>query len=364
MKILFHLGHPAHFHLFKNTFKSLKENGVEPLILIKKKDILEDLLKRSGFEYLNILPDGRKNGKVGAIWGLAKQDIELLKIARKHKPTLLVGSSLAITHVGKLLGIPSVHFGEDDAELVPQYAKVAFPFATHLVAPNVCSVGKWSDKKVPYSSYQKLAYLHPGNFTPSKEIAGKYVDMDDNYFIIRTVKLNAYHDDNKKGLTPNIVRKLIEMLEGQGKVYITSEIPLENDLEQYRININPIDIHHVMAFANMFIGDSQSMAVESGVLGVPFIRFNDFIGKISVLNEIENHYQLGYGIKSDDPEKLFQTITEIIQMENSREEFQKRRQRMLNEKVDLAKLISAMLLDYPNTIQSIKNDPEFQFTIS
>ena len=41
MKILFHLGHPAHFHLFKNVIKNLKKNKHDVFILIKKKDILE-----------------------------------------------------------------------------------------------------------------------------------------------------------------------------------------------------------------------------------------------------------------------------------------------------------------------------------
>ena len=44
------------------------------------------------------------------------------------------------------------------------------------------------------------------------------------------------------------------------------------------ININPLDIHHVMSFASIYIGDSQTMAAEAGVLGTPFIRFNDFVG--------------------------------------------------------------------------------------
>lgn len=39
------MGHPAHFHLFKNTIILLKEAGHDVKILIKKKDILEDLLK-------------------------------------------------------------------------------------------------------------------------------------------------------------------------------------------------------------------------------------------------------------------------------------------------------------------------------
>ena len=42
-----------------------------------------------------------------------------------------------------------------------------------------------------------------------------------------------------------------------------------------------------MAFASLYIGDSQTMAAEAGVLGVPFVRFNDFVGRIGYLRELE-----------------------------------------------------------------------------
>lgn len=48
------MGHPAHFHLFKNTIILLKEAGHDVKILIKKKDILEDLLKNQGWDFTNI----------------------------------------------------------------------------------------------------------------------------------------------------------------------------------------------------------------------------------------------------------------------------------------------------------------------
>jgi predicted glycosyltransferase len=63
MKISFHLGHPAHYHLFKNVIKSLQVNEHQISILIKKKYVLEDLLKESGFTYRNMLPASRKNSK-------------------------------------------------------------------------------------------------------------------------------------------------------------------------------------------------------------------------------------------------------------------------------------------------------------
>ena len=60
-----------------------------------------------------------------------------------------------------------------------------------------------------------------------------------------------------------------------------------------------------MSFAKIYFGDSQTMAAESGVLGVPFIRFNDFVGKISYLDELENNYKLGFGINTNNNKKLY-----------------------------------------------------------
>ena len=54
MKLLFYMGHPAHFHLYKETIKSLQFKGVECFVLIKSKDVLEDLLQSSGLSYINV----------------------------------------------------------------------------------------------------------------------------------------------------------------------------------------------------------------------------------------------------------------------------------------------------------------------
>ena len=46
----------------------------------------------------------------------------------------------------------------------------------------------------------------------------------------------------------------MQILEPHGNIYITSERKLEPEFESHRININPLDIHHVMAFARLYIG--------------------------------------------------------------------------------------------------------------
>ncbi len=336
MKVLFHLGHPAHFHLFKNVISKLHANGHSTIIAIKKKDVLENLLISSGFDYVNVLPEGRKDDKFSIAMGQLKQDYQVLKICLSQKPDLLVGTSVAISHVGKLLSIPSVNLNEDDAEAVPLYAKLAYPWATRIVAPHVCSVGKWTFKKDGYDGYHELAYLHPDNFSPSHSIASKYIDCDAPVSILRFAKLGAHHDVGISGLSDELALRLMDILGAKGRIVITSERPLSPALEQFRQVIDPKDMHHVMAFANLFVGDSQTMAAEAGVLGIPFIRFNDFVGRISYLDELENRYQLGVGIRPSDPEALLEAAKRMELNAEERERYQARRLEMLKDKIDLS----------------------------
>ena len=68
MRILIQLSHPAHFHLYKVVTKNLIEDGHEVFILIKTKDILEDLLKQAGLPYYNILKEAHRKSKLGILW--------------------------------------------------------------------------------------------------------------------------------------------------------------------------------------------------------------------------------------------------------------------------------------------------------
>ena len=347
MKILVYLGHPAHFHNYKNTIATLKEHGHDVEILIKKKDILEDLLKNAGLQYHNVLEEGRTNSKIGILFGLLKQTVRINKFCNKFHPDILTGSSVENSWIGPLRHIPVINIGEDDASIVPLYAKLTYPGASVILCPSSCSCGKWDYKAVKYHGYQELGYLHPENFTPDKAIANRYIDADRPYFLMRFSGLKAHHDTGIRGINNSIARKLIDILKSHGNVYITSERPLSDYLEPYRIAINPLDIHHVMAFADIYLGDSQTMAIEAGVLGVPFIRFNDFVGQIGVLSELEDEYRLGFGIKPDEEEKLYETVLALLQMPDRKSVFQKRRETMLSECINFADFLTNYIESYP-----------------
>ena len=184
-------------------------------------------------------------------------------------------------------------------------------------------------------------------------------------FLIRFSALNAHHDKGIKGISNEIAERLVKILEPFGTIYITSERPLEPQFEQYRIKINPLDMHHVMAFASLYIGDSQTMAAEAGVLGVPFVRFNDFVGRIGYLRELEDKYQLGYGIKASaegSVDALCERVETLVSMPSAERKatFAARREKMLSDKIDCAKFLTWFIESYPQSAdQTRKADISF-----
>jgi len=347
MRILVYLGHPAHFHNYKNTIAALKEHGHEVEVLIKKKDILEDLLRNAGIPYHNILEEGRKDSKTGIFLGIVKRAWRLNRFCNRFHPDILTGSSVENSWIGPLRGLPVINIGEDDADVVPNYAKLTYPGASVILCPESCDCGKWNSKAVKYPGYQELGYLHPENFTPDRSVVEKYFSTDTPYFLMRFSGLNAHHDVGIRGISNAVAARLIDLLKPHGRIYITSERPLAPEFEPYRIAINPLDIHHVMAFADLYLGDSQTMAAEAGVLGVPFVRFNDFVGKIGYLNELESKYQLGFGITPDHEDTLYETVERLLAMPERKAVFQERRQRMLDASVNFAHFLTDYIENYP-----------------
>jgi hypothetical protein len=352
MKVLFYLGHPAHFHLFKEVIKKLKNKGHEITLVLKTKDVLEDLVKNEGWNYYNLSPKERRGDKVSILFNLLKREFNLLKIVLKNKQDIMVGTSADITHIGKLMSIPSIVVNEDDADVVPFFAKMAYPWASCILAPSCCNVGKWKYKTVNYEGYHELAYLHPNYFTPDKrKVEGLFDSVHQKIFLIRFSSLAAHHDIGKTGITDEIAEKIIDLLLPYGKVYITSERKLKPLFEKFKLPNHPSDIHHVLSFAEVYIGDSQTMAAEAAVLGTPSIRFNDFVGELSYLDELEKKYELTYGIRTSEHEKLFNIIRGLVVQSDLKKIWQSRRDKMLSEKIDVGEFITCFIEKFPQSIK-------------
>ena len=322
--------------------------------------MLENLLKNDGVEYINILPKRRKSNKLSIAIAQLKKDISLARIIKNKKYHILLGTDPALAHIGKLFRIPSIITQEDDARIIPDYAWLTYPFTKHILSPISCNLGRWSKKKIAYKGYQKLAYLHPNRFIPNREKINNFVKENEKFYLLRFADLSAHHDISIKGMSKEIARNIIKILTRYGKVFISSEKPLEKEFQAYRSPFHINDIHHVIYYSELYIGDSQSMAVEAAMLGVPSIRFNDFAGRIGVLEELEKKYGLTFGIHSSKPQKLYNKINELLSISDLREVWKKKREQMLSGKIDVTAFIVWLIDKYPESINIIKNNPDIQ----
>ncbi|HAN18990.1 MAG: hypothetical protein A2X13_11655 [Bacteroidetes bacterium GWC2_33_15] len=367
MRILIALNHPSQYYLFKNFELEISKNGYSVLFVINDKDILKILLERDNKNFIQLSTKKSNKGLISIVANrgleLILQDIKMYQLVNRWKPNILMGTDISIAHIGKIKKIPSVIFNEDDFNINKLFCKAAYPFSNFIFSPLVCDVGKYENKKIGYNGYQKLAYLHPNRFRPDIKIVEKYINIDRPYFIIRLVSFTAGHDIERQhgGITTNLLQKLIDKLNPYGHIYITSEKPLINIFEKYRLEINPLHIHHILAYAHLFIGDSQSMCVESSVLGTASIRFNSFVGKISVLEELEKKYNLTYGINNLEETDLLKKLDELLSIKDLKLIYKTRQKEMLQDKIDLTGFMIWFVENYPESVRIMKENPDYQY---
>lgn len=360
MKIIFHIAHPSQFYILKNIANNLDEKH-EIIFTYTLKDILEDLILNSDIANKAFPVESEKRvtkSSFSHIKSLIGKERKLFNIAYKFKPDLIIGTSIAIAHVACLIRAKSIILNEDDFDIVKTSAKIGYPFVNHIISPRIIRMGKWKKKVVSYNGYQKLIYLHPTIFSSNSEVKNKTVGDNEQYSLIRFAKLSAHHDVGIEGLNINLVRKLLVKLEQVGKVFISSEIELPDDLKKHEIKLPPQHIHTILKNAKLLISDSQSMSVEAAMLGTPSIRFNDFAGRISVLEELELKYELTYGVKSSCPEQLFKKVDELLDNPDLNSEFKMRRDIMLKEKINVLDFMTWFINNYPSSVKIVRENPD------
>ncbi len=348
MRLLFFIVHPSKYHLFKHTIRRLKNEGHQVDLVIVTKDVLEELIINEGWEYTNIIPEGRRSKKLpkklSTIYFAAKTLFKLWNYTRGKKYDLFITDDLLVL-IGKIRKVKSYFFVDDDISIVPEL-RILFKNAVKIVAPICTNINEFENKKIGFNSYKELAYLTPEIFQPDIDIINQYFDFKSKFFLIRLVDLTATHDINNNvgGLSKSNVEKLINYLSKFGEIVISSEKPLLPEFENYRLKIHPKDIHHFLYYSDLLITDSQTMTSEAAVLGTPSVRINDFVGKISVMEEKENIYGLSYGFKPSEFYLAFQKIKEIIE-NNEMDEWNLKRKKLLDEKVDMNEFLYEKIIN-------------------
>ena len=267
MNILIDINHPADVHQFKYLYKTLiKHHSVT--VVARDKDCTFSLLE--GFDIPFVARNGYAKGIIQKAFGLIFIELKLLFISLKYNIDLYIASSGNVypMHIAYILRKRSILF--DDTEHAKLQKKLSFPFATKIVIPD-CYKTKFSKsqeaKIIRYKGFKELAYLDPNYFKPKK------TKLLNNSILLRLVNWDASHDLGHK--TKIDYYKLIKELKRIGNIYISSEGVLPNDLNQYRLDINPTEFHDYLATMSLVISEGGSVAAESAILGIPTIYINE-----------------------------------------------------------------------------------------
>ena len=288
MKVLLDINHPAHVHFFRNALDLLRDQGHTVLVTSREKECVELLLTELGVSHSKLSAIGSGN-----LYGFIKEYFvrcyRLLRYVRLHRPDVLcaVGGTF-VAHVGWLTRTPTVVFY--DTEMATLQNRITYPFVERLIVPE-CYQGQVPRETIRYNGYHELAYLRPEYFKPSRSLAIQAgLVLERKNFIVRVVSWQANHDIDQSGWSLTLLTDLLDYLSAKGNVIISSERELPSNIDHLRYRGSALDMHHLMSYCDLFVGESATMAAECAVLGTPAI----YASAISrgYLDDIEKKYKL------------------------------------------------------------------------
>ncbi len=356
MNLLIDLGHPAHLHFFKNMIRNLEKNGDKVQITARDKDVLIQLLKAYGFEYAVV--GGHEKGLLGKSINMLRRDLGILGIARRKKSELFIGLHNPYTaHVAKFMGKSSITF--TDTENVGLASALTFPFTDVICTPQCFREKVDENKHVLFNGYKELAYLNPKYFKPDPEVLDELgLNRKAKYSLVRFISWSASHDTSLSGVAKGSEVEFVRELEKYGEVIITSERKLSDELERYKAKVHPSKMHSLLSYAQMYIGEGGTMAAEAAVLGVPSIHIEAVkpgvaSGEMSGnFLELRDKYRLLYMFP--DYRSALRKASQILNMKNFKLEWKKRRDKMLEDKIDVTKWMTDFVSNYPQSFNDYK----------
>lgn len=298
LRIMVDIGHPAHVHYFKNAIRILKERGHQILVTARRRPIIKDLLDAYDIDFID--RGTGKNSLFGKLLYMLKADIILFRAAMRFKPDLFLSFTTPYpAHVSYVMGKP--HVAMNDTEHVDKVNKLlTHPFCTVIMTPE-SYLNSLGDKQIRFNNVVEGSYLHKKYFRPDrKNLKMLSLKNDEKYVVLRFVSWNAHHDIGQEGLDNKTKRELIEALTEKYRVFITSESELPDEFKEYEIRIDPEKMHDVLAFAELFVGESSTMATESALLGTYAVYINSLplMCNIKVGEEYDiiKHFQSTRGV--------------------------------------------------------------------
>lgn len=346
MRVMIDIGHPAHVHLFKHFAWIMQGKGHRVFFTCRENEFELYLLEKYKFEHKSF---GRKySTRIGKIAGMLEFDLKEFFAGLKFKPDVFIShGSIYAAHAAFLLRKPHISLEDTfNFEQINLYR----PFTNAILTADYDHPLK-SPLVIPYAGYHELAYLHPNRFKPDKEVLGELgVLENEKYVVMRFVSWRATHDSRNAGISIKNKIDSVGQFRKYAKVFISSEKPLPDDLKQFKIKIPAERIHDALAFANLYFGESGTMASESAVLGTPAV-YLDNVGRKYTDEEELYGLVFNYSDSDSDQKAAIKKGVEILKNKNIKKKMFKNREKLLNDKIDVTEFMVWFVEQFPDSIE-------------
>ena len=354
MNYLIELTHPKHYYQYRVVIQELKKVASNNVTIIARdKDVLLNILREENVPYLIY----GKHGKslISKFFILPNLFYTYWKIIRKYKVDIIISKASPYPAILSMFTKVATII-EPDSEVVKLTNKLVAPRASMIITPYTYAID-YGKKHKRFQGFFEDTYLHPKVFLPQKTIIHDLgFNSEEPYFILRFISWNANHDLNHFGFSESEKIELVNILKEKGQVYISAEGTLPTEIEKYRIKIPASKIHHALHFATMYVGDSQSMATESALLGTPAIRYNSFVGEHDMTNFIvlEKEYDLLRNFNNFS--EVMDCVKEFLSDSYTKQKWLKKRNAYYNKTEDANDVIYKMILDYKASQKSSQHN--------
>jgi predicted glycosyltransferase len=347
------INHPAHVHYSKHIIHDLIRRDHQVIVTARDRDPIFALLESENIEFID---RGKgSNSMLGKALYFIKGDYQILKASIKYKPDLfLCFMSPYAAQVSRVLGKSCVVV--DDTEHAKLHDKFTYPFCSTILTPE-SFYRDLGNKQIRFRSNLELNYLHPNRFKPDPGIFKSLgIEPSQPYVVLRLVAWGGHHDVGQTGISEQVQKEIVQTLSERYKVFISSENPLPEYFKPYHVPLPTDKIHDLLSYASLFIGESGTMASESALLGTPVIYVNS-LPLMGYLREAEEHQMLFH---FGNDQGVLDKVQELMRRDNLKQSFFNYHKTLLNNKIDGSSFMVWFLENYPESIDIIKQDPEYQ----
>ena len=327
MRLIFDVLHPAHVWFFRHLAETARAEGGEVLFTARDKDVTLDLLRRLDLPHEVLTGIG--GGLVGLAREMAVRSAKLALRVRRFRPDLLLGiMGPVIAPVGRLTRVPSWVFY--DTETATATNRFVYPLCSRLFLPEAYR-GPAPDGAERYPGYHELAYLHPNRFTADPSVRAEAgLAPDEPFALVRLVSWEAIHDVGDAGFVEPV--GFVQRLSARIRVVISGERGVPESLRPWALSLPPDRIHHLLAEADLYVGEGATMAAEAAVLGTPAVFVHT--ARLGYMLELEERFGLLWNTPSQRVAE--ERAAEITgDLEAARATWAWRRSTMLDERIDV-----------------------------